>query len=197
MTVNQIIQGCKEGKRQCQKLLVQMYAPGLLSVCNRYIKSPDEAYDVLQESLIMIFNKLETYRQEGSFEGWMRTITVNTSLQWLRKHQRQISFSDLKEVDHNNENISLHVIPDILGQINVNDIHRLLKHLPPSLYLVFNLYVVEGYSHKDIAAQLDITESTSRAALSKARAKLIDMCANAPHIAELFNIHYTMTNHLK
>lgn len=186
MTQEAIIKGCKEGKRQCQKWLVQEYAPALLAVCQRYIKTSDQAYDVLQESLILIFNKIHLFRHEGSFEGWMRTITVHTALQWLRKQKHSIHFQMMDNETGFEDRA--HAIPDIYSSININDIHRVLEQLPESLYLVFNLYVVEGYSHKDIADQLGITESTSRAALSKARARLIRICQSSDHMADLFEL---------
>lgn len=186
MTQEDIIKGCKEGNRHCQRWLVQEYAPALLAVCQRYIKTSDQANDVLQESLILIFNKIHLFRNEGSFEGWMRIITVNTALQWLRKYQNSTHLH-IVDIDSSFDE-STQVIPDIFSSINIDDIHRVLEQLPESLYLVFNLYVVEGYSHKDIADQLGITESTSRAALSKARARLIRICQSSVHIAELFEI---------
>ena len=193
MTQEDIIKGCKEGNRQCQRWLVQKYAPALLAVCQRYIKTSGQAYDVLQESLILIFNKIHLFRNEGSFEGWMRTITVNTALQWLRKYQHSTHFHIL-DIDSNFVE-STQIIPDIFSTINIDDIHSVLEQLPESLYLIFNLYVVEGYSHKDIADQLGITESTSRAALSKARARLIKICESCNQLSDLFQVNLSNSKH--
>ncbi len=139
----------------------------MLYVCLRYTKSKDEAEDVLQEAFIKIFNNLHTFKSEGSLEGWIRRICVNCSLEFLRNKKRMLAFEDIEDSqDYINESNS------ILGNINTKDLHNLIMKLPDGYRLVFNLFVIEGYGHKEIAGMLGITEGTSKSQLSKARMHL-------------------------
>ena len=135
----------------------------LMSVCRRYARDDAMAQDVLQETLIRIFENIDRYEPKGSFEAWMRRIAVRRSLQWLEKGSFQ---HELQPVDMHEENFEE---PAIYSQMGAEEIMVLLKELPEGFRTVFNLYVVEGYSHQEIATLLDITESTSRSQLMRAR----------------------------
>jgi RNA polymerase sigma factor (sigma-70 family) len=176
--IEDIIKGCKEGNRKCQDALVQKFAPGLLSLCIRYTSDRELARDALQECFISAFRFIGKYEGKGSFEGWLRRIAVTSSIA-LNKKFRQLQFDELAE-DGSWESAEL---PDIYSQMNTEDIMKLIKKLPESLYLVFNLYVVEGYQHNEIAGLLGITESTSRSALCKARTKLITIMEQNSKVA--------------
>lgn len=167
MNIEDIIKGCKEGNRKCQDALVQKFAPGLLALCLRYTSDRELARDALQECFINAFRFIGKYEGKGSFEGWLKRIAVTTSIT-LNKKFYQIYFEEVKE-----EATWEHAtIPDIYGELGKDEIIKIIKQLPDSLYLVFNMYVVEGYQHHEIAEVLGITESTSRSALCKARNRL-------------------------
>jgi RNA polymerase sigma factor (sigma-70 family) len=165
-----IIQGCKEGNRRCQDALVQKFAPGLLSLCIRYTSDRESARDALQECFINAFRFIHTFEGKGSFEGWLRRIAVTCSVT-VQKKFRKIYFEDLTD----EASWAYADVPDVYSKMGKDEIMALLKHLPESLYLVFNLSVVEGYQHGEIAELLNITESTSRAALCKARNRLTEL----------------------
>lgn len=170
MIIEDIIKGCKEGNRKCQDALVQKFAPGLLSLCIRYTSDRELARDALQECFINAFKFMHKYEGKGSFEGWLRRIAVTSSITLNKKYHRML-YDDIDEgisIEQSN-------IPDIYAELNKEEIMKLLKKLPESLYLVFNLNVVEGYQHSEIAEMLHITESTSRSALCKARNRLMEL----------------------
>lgn len=170
MILEHIIKGCKEGNRKSQDALVQKYASGFLFLCQRYLPDKEMAKDALQETFISIFKNIGQFEGKGSFEGWMKRIAINTSLHMHRK-SLLFGYEDIEE----HFDLSQEQIPEIYGTFEREDILGLLQLLPESLYLVFNLYVIEGYQHNEIAEMLKISESTSRAALHKARMKLIKM----------------------
>jgi RNA polymerase sigma-70 factor (ECF subfamily) len=163
MTEAELINNCKKQHAASQKLLYNMYAGKMLSVCMRYINEKSEAEDILQEGFIKIFSHISYFRGEGSFEGWMRRIFVNTALSALRV--KQIKFTD--NIDHYNNQSQ--VEPSVFDKIGSQEIFEMIRNLPNGYRVVFNLFAVEGYSHKEIAEMLNITESTSRTQFLKAR----------------------------
>lgn len=170
MDLNEIIKGCKSGDKRSQEKLVRAYAPILLSICRRYSRDSDSAHDSLQESFINIFKYIQSYKGAGSFEGWMKRIAVNCSISFQKKHHKVYYETDMLH------DSSAHCeIPDVYSTLGKEDILDLLNELPKSLYLVFNMHVVEGYSHKEISDLLGISEGTSRASLSRARGRLIEI----------------------
>jgi RNA polymerase sigma-70 factor (ECF subfamily) len=170
LSLEDIIQGCKAGNRKCQDALVQKFAPGLLSLCSRYTADRELAKDALQECFINAFKYMNSYEGKGSFEGWLRRIAVTSSLTLNKKYQK-VYFVEESDADH----FQNATVPDVYSEMGCEEIMILLKKLPESLYLVFNLYVVEGFVHAEISDLLGITESTSRAALSKARTRLVKL----------------------
>lgn len=164
MTTNDIIQGCKDKKAIYQKALVKRFAPMLLSVCRRYCGQSGHAQDVLQESLIRIFKSFENFDgSKGSLEGWMRKIAINTALKYFDKNSFKKKVSSLKEAELST------IEPDILTKLQTQDLMRLIEFLPEGYRHVFNLYAIEGYSHKEISTMLGIRESSSRSNLTRAR----------------------------
>ncbi len=170
MSLQDIIQGCKEGNRTCQDALVQKFAPGLLALCMRYTSDKELAKDGLQECFINVFRYINKYEGKGSFEGWIKRIAVTCTLSVHKKYHK-VYFAEEAEADKYSQNN----VPEIYSELGVEEIMDLLKNLPESLYLVFNLYVVEGFNHGEISDILGITESTSRAALCKARNRLVEL----------------------
>ncbi|MBK8701271.1 MAG: RNA polymerase sigma factor [Saprospiraceae bacterium] len=170
MELEEIIAGCKKGNEKCQNNLVAMFATRLMALCMRYTHDKELAKDALQETFINAFKYIQSYSGKGSFEGWLRRIAVNSSLKTI-KTMYQVHLVEEAAIDSN----AFAEIPDVYSSMGKEEIIRLLKRLPHSQYLIFNLIVIEGYNHGEISQMLDITESTSRATLCKARNKLVEI----------------------
>ncbi len=161
-----LIQGCIRGDRQMQELLYQKYSSKMYGVCLRYSGNLEDANDLLQEGFIKIFKNLTKFRGEGSFEGWIRRIFVNTSIEHFRK---KVKLYNVTEVQENTiEDYDLNIL-DTLAE---KDIISLVNELSPGYKAVFNMHVIEGYSHKEIADMLGINEGTSKSQLARAKGVL-------------------------
>jgi RNA polymerase sigma-70 factor (ECF subfamily) len=163
VTEKKLIQDCQNGNKHSQYLLVKRYAGMLLSVCRRYARDEAMANDLLQETLIRIFANIDKYKPTGSFEAWMRRIAVRRSLQWLEKSWFRQEMQPVEMPDE--ETIG----PEAYRDMDAEDIMQLVMELPPGYRAVFNLAVVEGFDHREIADMLHITENTSRSQLARAR----------------------------
>lgn len=163
MTITQLIQGCKDGNKACQYQLVKQYARMLMGVCQRYARDEAMAKDILQETFLRIFSNIDRYEPTGSFEAWMRRIAVRRSLQWLEKSCFQQEAQPLEMPD--NQTIE----PDGFQNLETEDLLKLMRQMPQGYRAVFNLNVVEGYQHSEIAELLGISENTSRSQLARAR----------------------------
>ena len=143
-------------------MLYDRFAPLLMSICRRYV-GQHQAEDVMQDSFIRVFQYLVQYRNEGSFEGWIRRVCVNTCIRHLEKAKRL-------QVDYKSDDMPEYAVePDVINQMSANELMALIDRLPDGYRAVFNLNVIEGYPHKDIAEMLGIEESSSRSQLTKAR----------------------------
>ena len=166
-------------KRRAQYILYQHFAPPMLSLCMRYCRNREEAEDVLQEGFVKIFQKISTFRQSGSLEGWVRRIMINQAINHLKA--RKLVF-----LDADPERIGAR-IPDEDGNDAKEELYspemmmRAIRDLPPGYKVVFNLYVFEGYSHKEIADVLNISENTSKSQLSRARGYVRRWLADKKH----------------
>lgn len=163
MNDQELIKGCLDGKSDCEKILYDRYAATLFGVCLRYSRSQMEAEDIMQDGFIKIFRKLHTFKFEGSFEGWCRRIMVNTAIKYLKKGSNKNEFSNLDEVKEERYESKA------IGIITEKELLELISKLPQGYKTVFNLHVIEGYKHTEIAEMLGITESTSRTQFLKAR----------------------------
>jgi len=166
--IKNIINGCLKGNRRDQELLYRRHAPKLFGVCLQYSGNDEEARDILQEGFIKIFENLVHYKHEGSFEGWVRRIIVNTALEKFRSKHSLYRVDDIDlipetEADPDNTDYSGLEAVDLLG---------IIRELPPKYRMAFNLYAIEGYSHKEISQKMKISEGTSKSNLSRARAIL-------------------------
>jgi len=162
-----LINGCIQGNRQMQEELYNRFSGKMYAVCLRYANNAEDAQDLLQEGFIKVFRNLHRFRAEGSFEGWIRRVFVNSSIEHFRKKSLQLSkVSDKEENTIEDSDISA------LDQLAEKDIIALVQELSPGYRTVFNLYVVEGYSHKEIGEMLDISEGTSKSQLARARSIL-------------------------
>ncbi|MGC9330335.1 MAG: RNA polymerase sigma factor [Bacteroidales bacterium] len=163
-----LVKRCQLRDGKAFNKLYEKYAPVLFAICMRYGKNQAEAEDILQESFLTIFNKIETYRFEGSFEGWMKRITVNTAINLLRSKNHQLYRIKSDEYDQ----VKFEGY-DAISKLNEEEILKCIQNLPVGYRTVFNLHVVEGYKHREIAELLMISENTSRTQLGKARQALI------------------------
>lgn len=161
----QLINKSASANRQAQQALYEKHAPKMLSVCRQYIKDMHFAEDVMINGFVKVFKHLSSFRQEGSFEGWVRKIMIRESISYLRKQQFVVYDDDVFE--RNNE---LYISQS--SELDVAHIQLLIDTLPTGYKAVFILYTVEGYKHQEIAKMLDITVSTSKSQLFKARKML-------------------------
>jgi RNA polymerase sigma factor (sigma-70 family) len=164
-----LISGCIEGNRRMQEELYRRFSPRMYAVCLRYAGSTEEAEDILQEGFIKIFKKLDSFRNEGSFEGWIRRIFVNTAIEHFRRKRY------LQPVTEKEENTLEGNYLSVLDNLAERDIMELVQQLSPGYRTVFNMYVVEGYTHKEIGDMLGISEGTSKSQLSRAKVILQEM----------------------
>ena len=162
-----LIKGSVAGDRRMQEELYKRFAPKMYAVCLRYANNPDDAQDLLQEGFIKIYRNLHRFRAEGSFEGWVRRVFVNTSIEHFRKKSTQLSSVSEKE-ENTIEDVDITALDSLAEQ----DIINIVQELSPGYRTVFNLYVVEGYSHKEIGELLGISEGTSKSQLARAKSIL-------------------------
>lgn len=161
MGLKRLIQKCKTGDIKSQSEIYHLYAGKLFAVCLKYSKTQEEAEDNLQEAFITIFNKIDQFKHRGSFEGWMKRIVINTALQTYRQKNVlsliEENYPDEVEVDIDENDLSLEFLL------------KIIQELPERYRMVFNLYVLDGFSHKEISNMLHIAEGTSKSNLSRAR----------------------------
>lgn len=171
---NRLLEDCIAGNRKSQKELYDQYAPKMFSVCLRYTKNQMDAEDILQDGFVKLFNNLHRFRGEGSFDGWVRRIFVNTAIEHIRRKNLNTT------VGEGLENTIVDKQKNALDNLYEKDIIKTSMTLSDGYRTVFNLYAVEGFSHKEIAAQLGITESTSKSQFSRAKAILRNMLQHKP-----------------
>jgi len=162
MSLKELINSCKQNDRKAQSQIYQLYAGKLFGLCLKYSKNYEEAQDNLHNGFITIYDKIGQYQFKGSFEGWLKRIIVNTALQTYRKKNVLSLVND--------------EVPDVEVEVEIDDediqldfLLKLIQELPERYQMVFNLYVLDGYPHKEIAKLLNITEGTSKSNLSRAR----------------------------
>lgn len=152
-----------------QEELYKRFSSKMYAVCLRYASDPDEAQDILQDGFIKVFRKMDSFRGDGSFEGWIRRIFVNTAIEYFRRKKY------IQPVTEREENTIEGKYVSALDEMAEQDILNLVAQLSPGYKTVFNMYVVEGYSHKEISEMLGISEGTSKSQLSRAKAILQDL----------------------
>lgn len=163
----EIIKGCKAGKHKSQRCLYERYSKKMLGVCLRYCHSKEDAEDVLQEGFIKVFSNIDTFKEEGSFEGWIRRIMINTALNNYQSNLKRYYQADISE--------ELEIVadnPDAFARLSATELLTLVQSMPLGYRMVFNMFAIEGYSHKEIGDMLDISENTSKSQLSRARVYL-------------------------
>lgn len=167
MDEQKIVSDCLKGNPVAQRQLFEMFAPKMLGVCLRYMKSQDEAEDVLQDGFVKVFSKLSAYKNNGSLEGWVRRIMVNTALDQIRKNAKFAYSSDFTDNEYKLDSSDF-----TFETLIVEDLMKLINGMPDGYKVVFNMFAIEGYSHKEIAETLGVSENTSKSQYSRARSYL-------------------------
>jgi RNA polymerase sigma-70 factor (ECF subfamily) len=167
--IHQLIAECLKGNTASQKKLFDTYSGKMFAVCLRYAHDHDTAKDYLQEGFIKVFQHLNSFRFQGSFEGWIRKIMVRTVIENFHVHSKKFNHTLSEELP------DMPVSPTATDNLQLQDLLHEIQQLPLGYRTVFNLYVIDGYSHKEIAEQLGITENTSKTQLRKARLFLMNV----------------------
>ncbi len=169
-----IINGCINGNRKYQRILYDQYARKMMAVCLRYAKSTLEAEDILQESFIKVFSKIESFRKESKLETWIKRIVINTA---LNNQRSKLYLYPMVDVD------TMHNLQDDrelpISSYHVSELTKMIQALPVGCQVIFNLYAIEGYQHNEIAEALNIKEGTSKSQYARARQLLKEMLVNA------------------
>jgi RNA polymerase sigma-70 factor (ECF subfamily) len=165
MNEQQLIEGCRKGERLAQKELYDTYSRKMMGVCLRYASDRETARDLLQEGFVKVFSAINSYSGTGSFEGWMRKVFVNCALEYLRKAD---VMKDAVELDHTYYQAT-DSSPSAIADMSARELLNLVQELPSGFRTVFNLFAIEGFSHKEISEMLHITESTSRSQYTRAK----------------------------
>ena len=165
MTDEELIRGCIKEDESSQREVFHKYAGKMLAVCQRYARNSMDAEDIVQDAFIKVFDKIRQFKSEGSFEGWIRKIVVNTALKkyTIIRYEKEISGYEVKERDESTMEATAY------SQITEKELMGLINNLPDGYRMIFNLYVIEGYQHEEIAEMLKIQPGTSRSQLVKAR----------------------------
>lgn len=165
-SLDHIIKGCCRKEPVAQRLLYEMFSARMFGVCKRYSGSREDAQDILHEGFLKIYEKIEQFESRGSFEGWIRRIMVNTALEKFRSQNKMVNASEtIEDYDRGAGD-------DLADNITAKELLAIIGELSPQYRMVFNLYAIEGYSHKEISEMLDISEGTSKSNLSRARSIL-------------------------
>jgi RNA polymerase sigma-70 factor (ECF subfamily) len=163
-----ILEGCIAGKREAQYELYKKFASTMLAVCFRYARNRDEAEDFLQEGFLKVFQKVSSFRKEGSFEGWMKRIMINNALNGIKKNRRTPFLEDI-DVINETQIVDQNEATETLDPVPADVLLEMIGSLPHGYRIVFTLYVMDEYSHREIANVLNVSENTSKTQLLKAR----------------------------
>lgn len=166
---DEIIDGCLNGGRKYQKLLYEQFYGSMMVVCMRYTNDREEARDVLHEAFMKVFKNLKKFNRGTNLGAWIRRIMINTAIDHYRKTAKRPNLVEINQAVHEADS------QDVVGDLSAEEILGMVQKLSPAYRTVFNLYVVEGYSHKEVGDLLGISEGTSKSNLAKARAKLQQM----------------------
>ena len=164
-----LVNECAKGNSKAQRALFDKFAPKMLAVCQRYMRNSQEAEDVLQDGFVKIFQKIVDFKMEGSLEGWIRRIVVNTALDTIRKNKKLLDDVQVEEVQY-----KVSFTDHQFDGMDLAQLMKLIDSMPDGYRIVFNMFAIEGYSHQEIASALGITESTSKSQYLRARAYLKD-----------------------
>ncbi len=172
--MEKLIDDCAKGKQKARKELFRQYHKMLLGICLRYSRDKSEAEDILLEGFMQIYSKIGTYSNVGSFEGWLKKVLLHTAIDYFRKNKRE---NIHQNIDDYKDLVSEDI--DSLKQLSAKEILNLIQSMPQGYRITFNLFAIEGYSHKEIAEKLQVSESTSKSQLRKARIWLMKKLKNS------------------
>ena len=167
MTEADIIKGCRKGEERACKALVEAYSGYIYTICRRYVRDEDVAKDCMQEALIQVIRKMDRYEERGKLKSWISTVTVKKCLDIIRKEKRHIS-SDMDAITEP------YVNEKVTEKLNAQDVMVILNQLPDQYRIAINMFLVEGYSHKEIGERLGVTESSSRSIVSRGRKMILE-----------------------
>ncbi len=171
-----IIRGCKEGDRKAQEKLYRNYYRAMITICLRYTKNEEDAVEVLNNGFLKVFKNIQLYESlQASLYTWIRTIVINSCLDFIKQKQREERLNELSE------DTEVHIAPEVISKITAAELLAEVRKLAPATQAVFNLYVIEGYNHKEIGQLLNIREGTSKWHLSEAR-KNLQLLINQPKV---------------
>ena len=168
--VQEWVRGCREGNSRAQRKLFKHFYSTVMGVCMRYAGSTDEAADMLNEGFLKVFSNLDKYENTGSFEAWIKRVACNAALDYRRRYDKNVTFVSMDDVQ--DSQLAEFGVNEAVSRMTSQEVVELIQLLPPVTRTVFNLFVFDGYSHREIASQLDITENTSAWHVNQARAKL-------------------------
>ena len=171
-SLEKIISGCQRNEVKAQKELFDLFGEKMFGICLRYAGCSEDAKDILQDGFLKVYEKIQQFKNKGSFEGWMRRIFVNTALEKYRGQYKIINIQD-NRIDFDDQSYE-----DISSIVSAKELVKIIGELSVKYRTVFNLYAIEGYSHKEIAEMLNISEGTSKSNLSRARAILQEKVIN-------------------
>jgi RNA polymerase sigma factor (sigma-70 family) len=168
--IDSIIDGCKRGNRKAQEKLYRRFYRAMMTLCLRYTKNETDALEVLNTGFYKVFKNISKYAtSQGAFYTWIRSITINSCLDLIKSQANKTETIETDDV------VAIDVSPDIISKMSANEILQLVRQLSPATQAIFNLYVIEGYNHNEIAGLMKISEGTSKWHLSEARKKLKKM----------------------
>jgi RNA polymerase sigma factor (sigma-70 family) len=171
--INSIISGCRQQDRKAQELLYRNFYRAMMTICVRYTKNEADALDVLNTGFYKVYRNIEKYdAKKATLYTWIRTIVINSCLNFIKARETRSAWNELDQA------ASVHLSPDVFGKMNSEEILHLVRQLPPATQAVFNLYVMEGYNHKEIGKMLGISDGTSKWHLSEARRILQQLINN-------------------
>jgi RNA polymerase sigma-70 factor (ECF subfamily) len=176
-----LIEKCKSGKQSAQADVYRIFAPKMFGVCMRYARDKTEAEDILHEAFVKVFTKIDQYSGRGVFEAWIRRIVVNVALEKYRTRYRLQTVDDITRYDGNT-----YVDYDVFDSMSYEQIIEIIAQLPPRYKMVFNMYAIDGYQHKEIAEMMGITEGTSKSNLARARKILQDKLKSIGYVKEKY-----------
>ncbi len=180
----EVVHGCIRQDRTQQKLLYERYYGSMMAVCMRYASDREEARDVLHEGFMKVFKNMTRFKEGTNLGAWIRRIMINTSIDHYRKNAKKPNFVEINHAVHEAAN------HDVVSELSEEEILKLVQKLSPAYRTVFNLYVIEGYSHKEVGEALGISEGTSKSNLAKARAKLQRMILSSRMVAKVESEKY-------
>ncbi|WNJ15966.1 sigma-70 family RNA polymerase sigma factor [Pontibacter sp. G13] len=181
---DELVQGCIDGGRTYQKMLYERFYGSMMVVCMRYTNDREEARDVLHEGFMKVFSNLKQFNKGTNLGAWIRRIMINTAIDHYRKSAKR---PNLVEINHAVHEID---VQDVISDMSAQEILGLVQKLSPAYRMVFNLYVIEGHSHKEVGKMLNISEGTSKSNLAKARSKLQHMVKSARIIKRVEGENY-------